>query len=49
VSLAVSVAAAREFLAVQDCDVAIPDIELPDGSGLEILRYPRARATLARG
>lgn len=38
-----SVAEARDFLAVQDYDVAILDIELPDGSGIEILNAIRAR------
>jgi two-component system response regulator TctD len=40
---AVSVAMACDFLAVQDYDVAILDIELPDGSGLEVLCDLRAR------
>lgn len=39
---AATLAGAREFLAVQDYDVAILDIELPDGSGIEILNALRA-------
>lgn len=41
-----SVGLARDCLAVQDCDVAILDIELPDGSGLDILSDLRTRRSL---
>ena len=44
---AMSLCEARDFLAVQDYDVAILDIELPDGSGLDILSDLRARRSAA--
>lgn len=39
---AASVAAAREFLAVQAYDVLVLDINLPDGTGTELLRGLRS-------
>jgi DNA-binding response OmpR family regulator len=39
---AATVAEAAELIALQDYDVAILDIELPDGSGSDILRAMRA-------
>jgi DNA-binding NtrC family response regulator len=38
VALAASVAEARERLQVEACDVAVLDLQLPDGSGLDVLR-----------
>lgn len=47
VDCAATAAAARDAVAVQDYDLAILDINLPDGSGLDVLRAMRAarRAT----
>jgi DNA-binding NarL/FixJ family response regulator len=41
VAKATSLAAAREAIATSDPDVALLDIRLPDGSGLELLREHR--------
>ena len=41
-STATSLAQAREELARQEPDVLLIDLQLPDGSGLELLQRPRA-------
>lgn len=45
---AASLAEARDFIAVQDYDVAILDIELPDGRGTELLQDLKARCSATR-
>jgi PAS domain S-box-containing protein len=49
VGTAGDVAAARQVIDRERCDVLISDLGLPDGTGLEVMRYTRSRHPRVRG